>query len=80
MRKCPCKDCLMVARCKNKGFLELVQGCTLVVDYLYCRHIPEYSYRRKGFDIDVQRVIKALQTKSWYIDSITSIHSVEERR
>jgi hypothetical protein len=32
--KCPCIGCLIIPLCKNKGYIEMVESCEALADFL----------------------------------------------
>lgn len=74
MNECPCKECLVRPRCKNKLYLDAVEKCQLLTNYLYEENsIPEYSYRRPDFYTRIRILQNIMKPDAWYIDSLSNI-------
>ncbi len=53
----PCKDCLLVPKCRNKLYGPLVGDCSLLTDLLY-----DDGYRSDGFNEIITQIDRALGT------------------
>lgn len=59
----PCEDCVLIAVCKNKYFVDMKQDCSLIEQYLFCGMV--YNRRRKDFSERIEKVKDILSPKLW---------------
>jgi len=73
MKEAPCKFCILVPRCRLKHFVELVEECYIVSDYLFVNILPktdkqynpitEIIEKRRKYAKLLEKVYKALNPK-----------------
>lgn len=68
VKDCPCEECICVAICRNKLFVDLVSKCKLVADYLYDTDTFSYAHRRDLHNERLQRIHAFLNPDDWLID------------
>lgn len=55
----PCKECLVLAVCRNKTYRRLVEGCSVLDEMLYDRNPGN---RRKDFKRTIEEVDRLMGT------------------
>ena len=61
----PCKECIVLAICKQKNYVELVSGCSKIGNVLYTEEQPRnLSVRRPSFHKHLAELDK-LFCKGW---------------
>jgi len=74
MNECPCEECLVRPRCKNKFYLDTVEQCQTLTNYLYQPNsIPEYSYRRPDFYLRIKILENIIKPATWFVDGLSNI-------
>ena len=66
--QCPCINCVCIAMCRYKYFVDLKIGCSLVAQYLYETRVDSnhlYSMRRSDFDYNIYQVYLAINPTEW---------------
>ncbi len=64
MKKCPCRGCICMPICRNKGYLKLVYGCELVSLYL---GTPCEASKKRNYPLRVLH--KLFKPTSWYLEN-----------
>lgn len=62
-KQCPCKQCILMVKCKHKDYLDLFKQCTLITKY-----IPDHRFR---YLRDMKRIIELTNTlvpTKWFTD------------
>ncbi len=62
----PCKDCLVLARCRNKNYSQLVTGCSILDKMLYYSNPKTATSRRKDFARILKEVDRLMSTNHQY--------------
>ena len=65
----PCKNCLLIALCKNKYFLDMKNECSLIERYLFKGMI--YDLRKDDFNERIDTIHKIMNPKYWKVDYIS---------
>jgi hypothetical protein len=71
LTECPCKNCICVAVCQNKGYIQLLGTCDLVAYYLYDSHVFSSQHRKDFFYERLQSIQRDLNTNIWEPCGIT---------
>jgi len=61
--KCPCVDCILIAKCRHKYFAFLKIDCELVEQYLYEGMV--FDRRRPDFDYRIYQVYLTIKPTEW---------------
>lgn len=61
----PCKDCLLIAVCRQKYFMDMKNDCCRAEQYLFCGMI--YDRRRKDFNERAEKVQGILNPRYWKV-------------
>jgi len=64
--KCPCKECISLAICRHKDYLELFIECYIIRQYIphHDNYVSRNSYR-------VKRLFKVLNPTLWkYVSTV----------
>ena len=62
--ECPCENCILVARCKYKFYITLMNDCTLIQNYL-----PDYGDWKKRSGEKLIKIYNSLHPTRWKIMS-----------
>lgn len=65
LTECPCKNCICVAVCQYRGYVELLTQCKLVAYYLYDTHVFSSGHRKDFFHERLQSIQRDLNTNIW---------------
>ncbi len=65
MIKCPCEECICLAVCRNKFYLNLVEDCELISSYL---RRPCTASRERNYPLIILH--KLFKPKTWYLNSL----------
>lgn len=65
--KCPCYECICVAVCRHKEYLDMINQCKTLLDTLYYDHKVTVEDRREFFMDILFDTEKVLKPTSWRI-------------
>jgi len=71
MTKCPCKECILLAICRNKSFIILFDDCSLLREFL-----PDPYAIGKAREEKVPLIESTLHPTLWY--TFVSYHGYRE--
>lgn len=63
----PCKDCVLIAICRNKLFDELIKDCKLLLDALYFDKTTEGGARSKYYGDKIDMIQDILNPDMWQV-------------
>jgi hypothetical protein len=66
---CPCIDCILIAICRHKYFVDLKNDCELVEQFLF--EGMAYNRRREDFDYRIYQVFLAIKPTKWVKEGAT---------
>jgi len=55
-KKCPCEDCISMAICRHKHYMDLFDDCILLRDHIRLHDIATHRSGRKVYEL--QRILK----------------------
>jgi len=68
--KIPCEECILLAICKNKDYVDLLEDCSIIYNILYdhTKHRKDSAFhidRRADFNNKIAQIDKVMGTKLW---------------
>jgi len=81
MEKCPCIDCVLIAICKYKTFIEVQNECSLLEHHLYIDMVDSnhvFSKKRADFNERVKEVHDTLIPTRWDIINKIGILNISD--
>lgn len=64
MIKCPCRGCICMPICRNKGYLDLVSKCELISSYL---RTPCNASKERNYPLTILH--KLFKPTRWYLEN-----------